>query len=172
ENTRNLRKRNSPKGYFSHLHKGQSPNIFDNLTAAPSVQTTSTLPHLQNRLQQRLRRSLQAFIAKRLKPGRRRAKEHKHHMEVSLNEYNYLKSIGIRSQYTAQMSFFTNLKIIENLVYGTYKDKVCYVGDFECKVRKSNSIKYETENGDKFNVSGQYVLYMKILRAERSRLLN
>jgi len=161
-----------PKGYFSHLHNGQSPNIFDNLTAVPPVKTTSTLPHLQNRLKQRLRHSLQAFLAKRLKPGRRRAKEHKHYMKVSLNEYNYLKSIGITSKYTAQMAFFANLNIIENLVYGTYKDKVCYVGDFECKVRKSNPVNYETENGDQFKVCGRYVLYMKILRAERSRRLN
>ena len=138
----------------------------------PPVQAMCTSSHLQNRLQHRLRRSLQAFLAKRLKPGRRRAKEHKHYMNVSLNEYNYLKSIGIRFQYTAQMPFFTNLHIIENLVYGIYKDKVCYVSDFECKVRKTNCINYETENGDHFAISGQYVLYMKILRAERSRHLN
>ncbi|CAF1204517.1 unnamed protein product, partial [Didymodactylos carnosus] len=58
-----------------------------------------------------------------LQPGRRRAKEHQHHIKISLNEYNYLKSIGIRSQHTSQMAFFTNLKIVENLVFGKYKDK-------------------------------------------------
>ncbi|CAF4300033.1 unnamed protein product, partial [Didymodactylos carnosus] len=108
----NLRKQKLPQGYYFQLHNGQSSNNYDNPTTLPSVLILSTSAHLQNRLRQRVSHSLQAFSAKRLKSGRRRAKEHQHHIKVSFSEYNYLKSIRIRSQ----MAFFTNLKIVENLV--------------------------------------------------------
>ncbi|CAF1191252.1 unnamed protein product [Didymodactylos carnosus] len=70
------------------------------------------------------------------------------------------------------MVFFTSLNVTVNLVYGEHKDKVCYVSDFECKVRKSNSTTCETEDGEKIKVTGDYFFYMKILRGERNRRLN
>ncbi|CAF1171040.1 unnamed protein product [Didymodactylos carnosus] len=166
-----LRERKLPPGYFLKLRHGQLISSHnDNNQSDPFTTTSST--RLQDRLRIRLRRSLQQFLATRLKPGRRRAKEHNHRIHLTLNEYNYLKNIGIKSQFTPQTSFFASLNCIVNLVYGEYKDKVCYVSDFHCKVRKSNSVTVETENGDKSKIDGDYFLYMKILRAERDRCID
>ncbi|CAF1130592.1 unnamed protein product [Didymodactylos carnosus] len=103
------------------------------------------LPHdskkikqLHNGLERRLRRSLQQFLGKRLKSGCRRPREYRHHLRITGNKYNYLKIVGITSQFIPQMIFFTSVNVIVNLVYGQHKDRVSYVSDFECKVRKNN----------------------------------
>ncbi|CAF1477509.1 unnamed protein product [Didymodactylos carnosus] len=90
-----LRERKLPPGYFLKLHHGQLISSYnDNNQSDPFTTTSST--RLQDRLRIRLRLSLQQFLATRLKPGRRRAKEHNHRIHLTLNEYNYLKSIGIK----------------------------------------------------------------------------
>ncbi|CAF1133980.1 unnamed protein product [Didymodactylos carnosus] len=92
-----LRERKLPPGYFLKLHHGQLISSYnDNNQSDPFTTTSST--RLQDRLRIRLRLSLQQFLATRLKPGRRRAKEHNHRIHLTLNEYNYLKSIGIKKK--------------------------------------------------------------------------
>ncbi|CAF1531022.1 unnamed protein product, partial [Didymodactylos carnosus] len=161
-----LRERKLEPGYFLKLHHGQLVSSQNNINESYPCMTTSSA-RLQDRLRIRFCCSLQHFLAARLKPGRRGAKEHAHRIRLTVNEYNYFKSIGIKSQFTPQISFFASLNCIVNLVYGEYKDKVCYVSDFHCKVCKSNSVTIETENSNKSKINGDYFLYMKILRGER-----
>ncbi|CAF1408077.1 unnamed protein product, partial [Didymodactylos carnosus] len=131
-----LRERKLEPGYFLKLHHGQLVSSQNNINESYPCMTTSSA-RLQDRLRIRFCCSLQHFLAARLKPGRRGAKEHAHRIRLTVNEYNYFKSIGIKSQFTPQISFFASLNCIVNLVYGEYKDKVCYVSDFHCKVCKS-----------------------------------